>query len=97
MQAHKVTPIDGEQGTSGCNGEGQDVAIVDALVRLSRLKYGQDIVAKAAQCLNDLEREILVGIEPRQRSGRLLLTQRLLNRFWVGFYVEPGSDEIARP
>jgi hypothetical protein len=96
VQANKVTPIDREQGSPRYNSKDKNITIVDALVRLSRLKCGQHIMAKPAKCLNNLEWEILIGIEPRQWSDRLLLTERLLNLFWVSIHVEPGIDEVSR-
>lgn len=95
VQADEIAPIDGEHCSVQCNGEGKDVPVFDAPIRLPRLDHRQNIVAQAAQLINNLNREILVGIEPRHRSGCLLLTDRLLNLLQVGINVEPGIDEIG--
>lgn len=39
VQAYKVTTIDGEQCSSRCDRESQDIDIFDALIRLPCLEY----------------------------------------------------------
>lgn len=62
MQALEIASVNGDHCTFLPNRIGQHVGIFDALVVAPCFAHGQNIMTQIAQCDNDLEREVLVGI-----------------------------------
>ena len=54
----------------------------------------QDVVAQAAQDLDDRVAEVFVGVETGQGSGDLVLVNRRQDLVAVGFGVGPSIDEV---
>src|SRR3954469_21110964 len=73
VEPEKVLAIQGHQRSVFLDRESEDGLVRDGLAGVARFLDGQNVVPPPSQLLDDWNREVLVGVEPGHRSGRLVL------------------------
>jgi hypothetical protein len=97
MADFEVPAIECHDRAAGCGCIGQDVAVADPLVPLSRLLHRQHIMPTPAKSLADLVVEIFVRVElTHEESSLFIVADRLIDFVGVHSVVVPRSPEIGR-
>jgi hypothetical protein len=97
METNEVPPVEGHQSAPVLGGEDEDGGIRDGSAGISGFLDRQDVVPQSAELFGDLEREILVRVEPRHRSGGLVVSDLPLDLVAVSPLISPGVCQILRP
>ena len=72
VEAAKMPSVQGHDGATGCSGIMEDRGVGVALVALSVLHDGQNIVPKCAESLDDRQRYVFVRVESGHGLGSLM-------------------------
>src|SRR5262249_6191865 len=82
VEANEVPSIQGEHGAIFSAGKLQHFIVGHGLLGFDGLVRGQHVVAKPTQTLDDGQREVFVGIEPRHQSASFSSIKRLISSRW---------------
>ena len=97
MQCNEIPTVQGQERAILATGKNEDLVIGDRSTRLFRLQSRHNIVAELAKKFDDLVREVLVGVESRHGSRRLVRLNRSIDLSFICVRVRPRVYEVGGP
>jgi hypothetical protein len=94
MQAHKVFAIEGQDRPIATTGGIQDGFVSQGLTGLPCVVDRHNVMPEPTQFLNNWQREVLVGEQPRHSLSRLILADLPVDLVAMRAHIRPGVRQI---